>query len=171
MRRVVSLWLPFWPIERLRRHDAALPADGPLVTRGHDGRRMVIAAACPAARALGLRAGMPLAHAQAMVPDLAVVDASPGEDGQALERLAAWCLRLSPLTAADPPDGIWIDATGCTHLHGGEGALLDVLAGHLARQGLTGKAAIADTPGAAHALARFGNAALTLVPAGCTGPG
>ena len=129
---------------------------------------MVIAAACPAARALGLRAGMPLAHAQAMVPGLAVIDASPGEDGQALERLAAWCLRLSPLTAADPPDGVWIDATGCAHLHGGEGALLDVLAGHLARRGLTGKAAIADTPGAAHALARFGDAALTLVPAGAT---
>ncbi len=129
---------------------------------------MVIAAACPAARALGLQAGMPLAHAQAIVPDLAVVDASPGEDGQALERLAAWCLRLSPLTAADPPDGIWIDATGCTHLHGGEGALLDVLAKHLARQGLAGKAAIADTPGAAHALARFCDAAITLVPAGAT---
>ncbi len=106
MRRVVSLWLPFWPTERLRRHDASLPVDVPLVTRIHDGRRMVIAAACPAARALGLQAGMPLAHAQAMVPDLVVVDASPLSDAQALERLAAWCLRLSPLTAADPPDGV-----------------------------------------------------------------
>jgi len=168
MRRVVSLWLPFWPTERLRRHDAALPADGPLVTRGHDRRRMVIAAACPAARALGLHAGMPLAHAQAMVPDLTVVDANPDEDGQALERLAAWCLRLSPLTAADPPDGLWIDVTGCTHLHGGEEPLLDLLVGHLARQGLTGRVAIADTAGATHALARFGGAEITLVPAGST---
>lgn len=129
---------------------------------------MVIAAACPAARALGLRSGMPLAHAQAMVPGLAVLDARPDEDAQALQRLAAWCLRLSPLTAADPADGLWIDATGCAHLHGGEAYLLDNLVGHLARHGLTGRLAIADTAGAAHALARFGDAAITLVPAGAT---
>ena len=129
---------------------------------------MVIAAACPAARALGLQAGMPLAHAQAMVPDLTVVDAVPLSDAQALERLAAWCLRLSPLTAADPPDGVWIDATGCAHLHGGEVPLLDLLVGHLARQGLTGRAAIADTPGAAHALARFGGLPTVIVAPGGT---
>ena len=64
---------------------------------------------------------MALAHAQAMVPHLAVVDATEAEDTTALERLAAWCLRLSPMTSADPPDGVWIDATGCTHLHGASG--------------------------------------------------
>ena len=128
---------------------------------------MVIAAACPAAGALGLRAGMPLAHAQAMVPGLAVLDARPDDDAQALQRLAAWCLRLSPLTAPDG-DGVWIDATGCTHLHGGEAPLLATLVGTLSRQGLTGKVAIADTAGAAHALARFGDAATTLVPPGST---
>ncbi len=138
----------------------------PLVTRRHDGRRLVIAAACPVAGGLGLRAGMPLAHAQAMLPGLAVLDATPGEDARALERLAAWCLRLSPMTAADPPDGVWIDVTGCAHLHGGERALLDGLVGQLARQGLQGRAAVADTPGAAHALARFADA-----PVVVAGPG
>ncbi|MGI3778417.1 MAG: Y-family DNA polymerase [Janthinobacterium lividum] len=166
MRRVVSLWLPFWPIERLRRPGSAPPDDGPLVTRAHDRGRSVIAAACPQARALGLRAGMALAHAQAMVPGLAVADARVHEDARALERLAAWCLRLSPLTAADPPDGLWIDATGCGHLHGGERPLLDTLVAQLARQGLTGRVAIADTPGAAHALARFGEGSPTLVAPG-----
>lgn len=79
----------------------------------------MIAAADAAARALGLHAGMPLAHAQAMVPELTIVDAAPAEDIEALRRLAAWCLRLSPLTAPDAPDGLWIDVTGCSHLHGG----------------------------------------------------
>ncbi len=124
----------------------------------------MIAAACPQARALGLRAGMALAHAQATVPGLAVADARPDEDARALERLAAWCLRLSPLTSADPPDGLWIDATGCAPLHGGERPLLDTLVAQLARQGLTGRAAIADTPGAAHALARFGEGSPAVVP-------
>jgi len=164
MRRVISLWLPFWPTDRWRRSRCAeLPVDAPLVTRGHDGRRMVIAAACAAAQGLSLRAGMPLAHAQAMVPDLTIVDATPLEDTDALERLAAWCLRLSPMTAADPPDGVWIDATGCTHLHGGELPMLALLAGQLANSGLTGRLAIADTPGAAHALARHGRDPVTVI--------
>ena len=75
MRRVVSLWLPTFPTDRLRKAGAALPADAPLVTRLHDGRRMVIAAADAVAAGLGLRPGMALAQAQAMVPALHVVDA------------------------------------------------------------------------------------------------
>lgn len=109
---------------------------------------------------------MPLAHAQALVPGLAVADATPDEDARALEQLAAWCLRLSPLTAADPPDGIWVDATGCAHLHGGEEPMLHLLVGQLARQGLTGRAAVADTPGAAHAVARFGGSQACVVTPG-----
>ncbi len=128
---------------------------------------MVIAAACRAARTLGLRAGMPLAHAQAMVPDLMVVDARPDGDAAALERLAVWCLRLSPMTAADPPDGMWMDVTGCAHLHGGERPMLDLLLEHLRSRGLAGRAAAADTPGAAHAVARHGGeAALVVQPGG-----
>ncbi len=127
---------------------------------------MVIAAACATAQAMGLQAGTPLAHAQAMVPDLTVVDAAPLADLRALERLAAWLLRLSPLTASDPPDGIWIDVTGCAHLHGGEALLLGLLVEQLARQGLTGRVAMADTPGAAHALARFCASPIVIVAAG-----
>ena len=106
---------------------------------------------------------MPLAHAQAMVPGLTIVDAAAAEDAEALERLAAWCLRLSPMTAADPPDGVWIDATGCTHLHGGEQPMLALLSAYLARHGLTGQMAIADTPGAAHAVARHGRRPVVVV--------
>ena len=135
----------------------------PLVTSGHDGHRMVIASACRAAQGLLLQAGMPLAHAQAMVPDLTIAPTTPAEDAQALDRLAAWCLRLSPMTAADPPDGVWIDATGCAHLYGGEQPMLALLSEHLARHGLTGQMAIADTPGAAHALARYGGQPVTVI--------
>ncbi len=47
----------------------------------------------------------------------------PG-DAALLRRLAEWCLRYAPLAAVDPPDGLWIDVTGSTHLHGGETRLL-----------------------------------------------
>jgi protein ImuB len=125
------------------------------VTSTHDGHRRVIAAVDAAARALGLCPGLALAQAQARIPGLAVTEAAPDADAAALGRLAAWCLRYAPLTAPDPPDGVWIDATGAAHLVGGEAALLADLVERLRRAGFAARAAIADTPGAAHAMARY----------------
>ena len=134
-----------------------MPSVGtPFVTSAHNGHRRVIAAVDASARALGLRPGLPLAQAQARIPGLAVAEAEPDADAAALGRLAAWCLRYAPLTAPDPPDGVWIDATGATHLADGEAALLADLVGRLQCAGFAAHAAIADTPGAAHAVARHG---------------
>jgi protein ImuB len=105
---------------------------------------------------LGLRPGMKLAQAQALVPGLVVHDADPVSDARALLRLAEGCLRYAPLAAADPPDGLWIDVTGSTHLHGGETRLLRDLLRRLHSQGWAACAAVADTPAVAHAAARFG---------------
>lgn len=117
---------------------------------------MIVSAACVRAQRLGLQAGMKLAHAQAMVPDLTVIPASPRQDAEELATLAAWCLRYTPLTRAQPPDEVWLDLSGCAHLFGGEIALLSDLAARLKRTGLAARIAIAATPGAAHALARHG---------------
>ena len=132
----------------------------------HDGRRLAIAAADAAAAALGLHPGLPLARAQAMVPGLAVAAADPASDAALLARLAAWAHLVSPLTAADPPDNLWIEAAGCAHLHGGEAAMLRRLVGALACQGIAAIAAIADTPGAAYAVARHGAGSVRFVPPG-----
>jgi protein ImuB len=107
---------------------------------------------------------MPLAQAQALVPGLRIADADPAGDAAALAELAGWCLRYAPLTAADVPDGVWIDASGCAHLFGGEAAMLADMAARLARGGIAARAAIADTPGAAHATARYGGP--SVVPPG-----
>jgi protein ImuB len=174
MRRVISLWLPTFPIDRLRRH-ADVPPDGPLITSAHDGRRLSVAAADAAAAALGLYPGMPLAQAQAQVPGLAIHPAEPEADAEALRRLAAWCLRYTPLVAPAAPDGVWLDVTGCAHLHGGETRLLRDLIVRCEAQGLAARAAIADTPGAAHAIARHepssrkaGEGRVRVVPIGIT---
>ena len=157
MRRVVSVWLPHWPTDRLRRLAARSPEPpAPLVTASHDGRRRVIAASDPVAAALGLRPGMAVAQALAIVPRLAIAEAEPEADAAALERLARWCHRLTPLTAVDGTDGLWLDITGCAHLAGGEAALLRDLLARFARDGLHARAAVADTPGAAHGVARHG---------------
>jgi protein ImuB len=99
---------------------------------------------------------MAASQAQALVPNLAVFEAEPVADEDALHRLALWAQRLfSPVVAADPPDGLLIDATGTAHLVGGEAALLDKLVARLQASGVSARAAMAGTYGAAHALARY----------------
>lgn len=123
---------------------------------GRQGNRRVVVAADRAALAVGLRVGMPATKAQALVPGLAIVDAEPEADAEALDRLALWALRrYAPIVAADHPDGLVIDTTGADHLHGGEQAMLSDVVERLARVGLSARAAIADTWGAAHAVSRY----------------
>ncbi|MER9606925.1 hypothetical protein NKJ11_32785 [Mesorhizobium sp. M0243] len=125
-----------WPTDRFRRKsgDTAPPLETPLVLIGRDGRRRVVLAADGAARAAGLRVGMPASKGQALVPGLAIHDAEPEADEIALERLALWALRRYALiVAADPLDGIVIDTTGADHLHGGEAAMLTDMVDRLAR--------------------------------------
>jgi len=131
----------------------------------------VVTAADTAARALGLRAGMAVTKAQALVPGLVIEPADPKADQDSLERLALWVLqRFSPIVAVDAPDGIVIDSTGTDHLQGGEAAMLEALIGRLAMSGVAARAAIADTWGAAHALARYAADPVTVVPPGATIP-
>lgn len=124
-------------------------------------------AADAAAQAAGLRIGMPAAKAQVLVPGLIVKDADPIADNAALERLALWVLqRFAPIVAADTPDGIVINTTGADHLHGGEQAMLDALIGRLIMSGVSARAAIADSWGAAHALARYAASPTYIASAG-----
>ncbi len=168
MRRVVSLFLPTWPTDRLRRKagDAAPSADTPLVLIGRAGNGRVVLAADVAAQAAGLRPGMPVTKARVLAPGLIVQAADPAADAEALGRLAAWLLRFAPIVAPDPPDGIVIDSTGVDHLHGGEVAMLDGLVGRLAMSGIAARGAVADSWGAAHALARHADLPTIVAPAG-----
>ncbi|GAB6845670.1 protein ImuB [Methylorubrum rhodinum] len=164
MRRVVSLCLPSWPTDRLRRSasPAAPPSGEPLATVRQDGPRRVLAGIDAAARRAGLKRGMPAAQAMAMVPGLRLAAAEPEADAAALMRLGLWCLRYAPLVALDPPDGLLIDIAGAAHLHGGEAALMADLLARLERTGLCARLSLADTPGGAWALARFGPGGIVL---------
>jgi len=120
-----------------------------------------------AARRLGLRPGTPVAKAQALYPHICIMDADARADHAGLERLALWCAqRVAPIAAADPPDGIVIDTTGSDHLHGGEAAMLADLLARLGQSGFLARAAIADTWGAAHAMARYGRERIAIVSPG-----
>jgi protein ImuB len=143
---------------------AAPDAAMPLVLVGQTGRRREVVAVNAAAIQAGLRVGMPATKAQALVKELVIHHADPVADAEALERLATWALRYSPVVAADDPDGLVIDATGASHLHGGEDAMLTDMISRLEAVGIAARAAMADTRGAAHALARFAARPRLVVP-------
>ena len=154
---------PHGTVPRLRSGrtagESTAPADAgvplPLVTVHKIGSRIEIAAASPAARALGLVPGIALTQARALVPDLAVRDADPAGDRADLARLAtALARRWCPVVAIADDETLFLDITGTAHLHGGETALIRRLRRLLARLGITAHVAIADTAGAAWALAR-----------------
>ena len=161
MRRVMYLYLPNWPIDRLRRSGglpslAAAPADAPpFATVVETGGRRLLAAVNVAAAAAGLAAGLPLADALSFLPGLLTAAATPEADAAALGRLAEWCRRYSPWTAPDGADGVKIEITGCAHLWRGEAELAADLARRLDRQTIDHRIAVAGTLGAAWALARF----------------
>jgi circadian clock protein KaiC len=67
-----------------------------------------------------------------------------------------------------PHDGLWIDLTGCAHLHGEQERFCRRLRAFRGRAGFTARVAVADTAGGAHALAYFGPADITIVQSGKT---
>ena len=154
-RRYLSVWLCRLTTDRIARC-TPLPVDAALVVAAPVKSALRLCALNEAAARRSLKTGMALADARAMFPDLMVVPADPAADRTLLEAVADWCDRYTPLVALDPPDGIVLDVTGCAHLFGGEEELVRDLCSRLARQGLHARAAIAQTPAAAFAVAHYG---------------
>lgn len=79
----------------------------------------------------------------------------PDSPADIQKRILHWCNRYSPLVADDNCGGIVLDITGCAHLFGGEETLLNDVQTRIRRAGYRVRGAIADTLGAAWALARY----------------
>ncbi len=152
-RRILSLALPRFASSNALRHKPVAGAFA-LTARLRGADRLVCLN--PAAEARGLERGMALADARALCPDLLTRPADPLTEAQALAALRRWALRYCPWIACDGPDGLVLDITGAAHLAGGEDALLADLGARLARMGFEARAAIAETRGAAWAVARYG---------------
>ena len=141
----------------------------PLVLSIRQGQREVIHAANADALALGLVPGMPVTQARALYAELDVETADTVADHAALERLVIHAVRhWTPTAEVSAPDGLMLDLTGVTHLFGGEEQFCRRLIAFLGRLGLTAYVALADTSGAAHALARFSGRTIIVVPPGAT---
>ncbi|HEY4863605.1 MAG TPA: DNA polymerase Y family protein, partial [Xanthobacteraceae bacterium] len=132
--RIVSVWLPRWPILRFLAAQARNPSCEPvnperpfvLAVDASGGPR--IAALNEAAESEGLEAGDLLADARAKAETLQVRSADRTADDAALRRLALWATRYTPIVSPwgeeNGADGFFLDVTGSAHLFGGEEALL-----------------------------------------------
>ncbi len=135
-----------------------------LIEKARGVRRL--AAVDVTARRLGLRVGQKATDAMALVPDLITAEAEPEADAAALDALVDWCVRFSPAVAADRPDGLMLDISGVSHLWGGEAQLMADFRARLLANGLPFRLALADTPGAAWALAHHGADGVIAPPGG-----
>src|SRR5947208_3229126 len=171
MERILCVWSPSWAIANWKRRNraaskaGAAPAEAFALVQAERGARRLFAVNDEAA-ALGLFIGQKATDATALAPDLVTVDADPAGDLAALTALADWCARFSPAVALDPPDGLFLDISGVAHLWGGERQMADDLIARLKRGGIPARAAIAGGPGAAWALAHFGQGGTILPPGG-----
>jgi len=164
-RRILSLWFPRLGAERVLRRDRRDPAV-PFAVAAMSGSAQRRTSLSHAAEAAGLRRGQPLRDARAMCPGLVTHPADPPADAALLAALARWAGRFSPWVAEEAADALVIDLTGCAHLFGGEAALMGQVETDCADLGLTVRAGLADTVGAAWALARYAGRAAAPVRSG-----
>jgi protein ImuB len=130
--------------------------------------RQMVARCCRLAAGAGVRAGMTVAHARALLGGRMLLRPhQPQRDASALAALAQWAMRrFSPVVAVDGDDGLLMDITGCQRLFGGERELVVALARALRRLGFDVRIATAATVGCAWAVARYGAASGAYVPDG-----
>jgi protein ImuB len=115
-----------------------------------------ILAASEAARALGVHAGLGVATACAIAPDLVLKPRSAAGESAALDEIAVWADQFTPQLSLDPPDVVLLEVEASLRLFGGIAALRRRLDRGLADLGFAAVTACAPTPLAARLLARSG---------------
>jgi len=150
----LCLWLPSLPLEALGER-----ATGPAacaVIEGEGSRQWVVAAS-EVARRQGIRPGLGLNAALALVPGLDLRERRPDAEAALLQRVASWAIRFTPVVSLEPPAALLAEVRGSLGLFGGAEALRRRAAGELLQEhGLAARASIAPTPRAAWWLARAG---------------
>ena len=129
----------------------------PFVLSAPEHGRLVITAANEIAKANGVHVGMAVADARAISPSLEVLQDDPQLPARVLKAIAVWCIRYTNIVAIDLPEGIIMNVTGAAHLWGGELPYIKDIQERLKKRGYQVGVAMADSIGAAWAIAHFGN--------------
>ena len=167
MGRILSIWLPQLPLDRLMRAgDPRLAAPFAITVDRNNATRL--AHINVDARKAGLAPGLSVPDARAICPELLTEPSDPLREGDLLRALWRWADQFSPRIALDAPNGLLLDITGCAHLFGDEAEMAQYVTARLADIHITSQIGIADTKRAARALARFGAPPITIAEPGKT---
>ncbi|MEM0923203.1 MAG: DNA polymerase Y family protein, partial [Pseudomonadota bacterium] len=155
-RRILALALPHLAAEAALRREGLRGIQAPFAVVEKQGSALRLASVTAAALAAGLAPGQGLADARAICPGLLTRPAMPERHTALLRALARWAERFSPLVGLDMADTLILDITGVGHLFGSEAELAAKAVAECAALSLTARAGLAETRGAAWALAHYG---------------
>lgn len=156
MARFVTIWFRHLKTDW---HSIRQPSlrNIPFVLSTPDHGRIVITSVNSIARQQGIETGMLVSDARAIFPSVKILDDDPNLSGRLLKSIAAWCIRYTDAVAIDLPDGLILDVSGCTHLWGGEKNYIRDINTRLMQRGYDVRATMADSIGAAWAIAHYGD--------------
>ncbi|MCW3075406.1 MAG: nucleotidyltransferase [Bacteroidetes bacterium] len=163
-KRIAAIWFPHLLTDKLLRKQPELK-ELPFVLVNTERGRRIVKAANVLAKEKGIHENMVLADCKALLPELSVFDFNEEEPKKLLTALAEWCIRYTPFVAIDLPDTLLMDASGCTHLWGGEKEYLTDIHTRFKAFGYTLRIGMADNIGTAWAVCKYGKNG-TIVPTG-----
>jgi protein ImuB len=141
-------------------------ADQPLAIVDQVGNAQVISSLNVPAQIAGCHMGQPLRDAHAMCHGLITRARAPLAEAHFRTVLRRWAGKFSPWVSEEGETGLVADLSGCAHLFGGEAALMQAVQHDCDDMGLSVCMGLADTRGAAWALARFADQEASLARSG-----
>ena len=137
--RVAALWFPDWPVQAATL-DAADTLQEPIAIAAQ--HRIKVCS--QAARRAGVRRGMRVRNAQALAPELTVVEDNPDRDGRMFASLAGGLDDVAASVEVLRPGLIVADLQAAARFHGSEDTALEMMLDAAQRSGIEAFVGAAD---------------------------
>ena len=143
----IALFLPELPLQLAQRaQQTADPAAVACVVADGPALRPLVLCANAAARERGIKIGMPVAAARALVGELAVLPRDTATEMQALHNFAGWAGQFTPSVSVQAAEGLLLEVASTLTLHGGLSRLLVRIGKGVTALGYHAQPGIAPTP-------------------------
>ena len=137
--RAAALWFPDWPVQAARLESGDDLTEPIAIAAQHR-----VKVCSHAARQVGIRRGMRVRNAQAVAPELTVVEDNPDRDGRMFASLAASFDEVAASVEVIRPGLVVVDVDAAGRFHGSEGKALEMLIDAASRRGIDAFAGAAD---------------------------
>lgn len=151
-KRYMAIWFPHLVTDQMAIRQKLLKGKTYALITQERNKQMIVSVSYEAKK-LGLRANMPLADARITIPSLEAFKYQLQKQQKLLQEMAEWFIRYTPHVALNPPDGLFLDLSGCTVWKSEAQHLEEISKRFDGKYHI--KLAIADTMGAAWALAHY----------------